>query len=204
MDEDPRPPIIRPGAGIRPLLSTLRFSSLDSCPRSVARRCGDEHDCPVDARAGSWSRQRSLEAPAGLAERALAEPEGRRGSYLVNQDLHLTIYHVEGAVAHREVKELIVLRVVPVGQPLEPGLVGHPHRVAFDHEVETFEDVATGRDHAVRVLRQVLRLAFCVPSGEVQGVVQPDARSTANTPSPSPGPGARAPPPTASGSHHRY
>jgi hypothetical protein len=41
--------------------------------------------------------------------------------------------------------------MIPIGQPLEPGLVSHPHSVAFDHEVETFKDVATGRDHAVQV-----------------------------------------------------
>ena len=61
---------------------------------------------------------------------------------------------------HREAKELVVLRGRPIGQPLEPALVGHPHSVAFDHHVETFKDVATGGDHAAGIQRQVLRLAF--------------------------------------------
>src|SRR5712691_12123827 len=58
---------------------------------------------------------------------------------------------------------------------LQGGLVVHHGRVALDDQVETLsEGVAPGRDDAVRVLREVVRLAFGAAGGEVQRAIHPD------------------------------
>src|SRR5215213_4262233 len=130
------------------------------------------------APSGEWSgRDLSGEAPPSLAELpALAEPEGRRGSDPVHQGVTASdgLTKTEpDAVGCREMPT--VLRLEGVGDALELGLLAHFRGRTLDHEVQIIvESVASSREHAVRVLREVLGLAFGWTGAEVQRAVQPD------------------------------
>src|SRR5918995_5037337 len=135
------------------------------------------HGCPSFGFTG-------LESPAGLAEwLALAETEDLpRGDLVHSGRTRVRLPQrswivVEAAVAHRETPIAAVLRQVSIRHAPEPRLVGHPHRVAFDHHVEALvERVASGREDTVGITHEVLRLAFVRASAEVQRAVQPDGQ----------------------------
>ena len=105
----------------------------------LSRREGNKLPRTRLPRASVNSRQRSLEAPAGLAERlAFAKAKSLRWGNLVHDGrTTFAVLAVKGAVAHREVEGWVVLRSVPIGYAPEPGLVAHHYSVALDHQVET-------------------------------------------------------------------
>src|SRR5215218_7904916 len=89
-------------------------------------------------RASKGSRQRSLEAPAGLAERlAFAKAKSLRWANLVHDGrTTFAVLAVKGAVAHREEERWVVLRSVPIGYAPGPGLVAHHYSVACDRALQ--------------------------------------------------------------------
>jgi hypothetical protein len=119
----------------------------------------------------------SGEAPPSLAELpALAEPEGRRGSDPVHQGVTASdgLTKTEpGAVGCREMPT--VLRLEGVGDVSQFGPLAHLCGRTLDDEVQAImESAASSREHAVRVLREVLGLAFGWTGAEVLRAVQPD------------------------------
>lgn len=58
----------------------------------------------------------------------------------------------------------------------EFGGVAHLCSLAFDDEVQPVESVATGREDAMRVAREILGFALAWAGAEVQGAVQPDSQ----------------------------
>src|SRR5689334_3466647 len=105
---------------------TGRPNGRDVRPASCHRQRLDDIAGRPDVRSGLPS-----EAPAGLAELvALAEAEDDRGDDLVHQGL--AALAVEGAVAYVEVPVAAVLRLVHVGDELEPGVVAHLRGLALD------------------------------------------------------------------------
>ena len=69
-----------------------------------------------------------------------------------------------------------VLRLECAGDASEFGGAAHLCGLAFDDEVQPVESVATGREDAMRVAREILGFALVWAGAEVQGAVQPDSQ----------------------------
>src|SRR4051812_41285004 len=115
----------------------------------------------------------SLEPPSRLAERLpLTEAENGAGRHSEHVRVPGTV--VERPVPYLEVPEAAVLGLPRGGQPAQPALVGHAHRLALhDQVVALGPGVAAGGQHDVRIGREVLRLALLGARAEVQRAVRP-------------------------------
>src|SRR5205814_7578584 len=128
------------------------------------------------------TRREQLELVAGLAE-AYGECEdlpgfdGEHEVRICENSLFVFIVEVKIPVAY-----LVWPASIPLGRPqrgyaFERVLVGDPHSVALNHQVESFFLVAAGRQNDVRVSTQVDRLLCGVGSGKVDGPVVPDGNA---------------------------
>src|ERR1700733_2195197 len=125
--------------------------------------------------AESW---RLAEAPPSLAVRgALTESESRQGCDPEHEDFVPPDGVTETKPGTRRRREIrAVLRLECVGDASEFGWVAHLRRLTFDDDVQPVESVATGREDATRVAREVLGFAFVWTGAEVQRAVQPDSQ----------------------------
>src|SRR2546426_6514714 len=105
----------------------------------------------------------SFESPPRLAERLpLTEAENGAGRHREYERRPATV--VERPVPYLEVPEAAVLGLPRGGQLAQPAVLGHAHRLALhDEVVPLVPAVAAGRQHDMRIAREVLRLAFLGP-----------------------------------------
>src|SRR5688500_10515776 len=83
---------------------------------------------------------------------------------------------MENAIENSKVKRRIILRGVTISNALESGLIDHSHGFAFNYHIETIrENITSGGDDAVRVVREVLGFALGLTGTEVQRTIQPDS-----------------------------
>ena len=143
-------------------------------PRATSRRP------PSSGQIGVEAHVLSGETPPSLAELPpLPETERRRRADPVHQGVTTSDGLTEtepGAVGCREMPT--ILRLEGVGDVSEFGPLAHHCGRTLDDEVQTIiESVASSREHASRVLREVLGLAF----GWTGAEVQPPSRQTPNS-----------------------
>src|ERR1700685_22445 len=115
------------------------------------------------------------ESPSRLAELcAFPKPESRHRGDSVDKDFCPTDgVPATGPSAAWSSEMCSALRLVRIGDPSQFGWVTRSLGRTFEHQIETVESVLAGREDAMKVLREVLGLAFVVPSAEVQAAVEP-------------------------------
>src|SRR5437763_222091 len=115
------------------------------------------------------------EPEAGLGEVALGEGQHLPGRD--REDERVAALVAEQAVPHLEVPIAVILRPPRFRQMDQQLLVSDAHGGAFDDDIEPgLPRVVAGREHAVRVSREVHALLFLGAGAEVERTVDPDGR----------------------------